>query len=66
MYLDEYSVLKTETTKLSGMKIKTQEYESDIETFKINFNDLQLRSGREVLENFATWHNRSVNRYIVL
>ena len=42
-YLDEYSALKLEATKLSGMEFKSKEYESDIETFKINFNTLQSK-----------------------
>ena len=42
-YLDEYSALKLEATKLSGMEFKSKEYESDIEKFKINFNTLQSK-----------------------
>ena len=40
---DEYSALKTQNTRLSGMEIKAQEYQSDIEAFKINFNELQSK-----------------------
>lgn len=42
-YLNEYAALKIEATELSGIKFKSQEYESDIEKFKINFNNLQSK-----------------------
>jgi len=40
-YLDEYSVLKTEVTKLAGIKTKVQDSESELEKLKNNFNVLQ-------------------------
>jgi len=40
-YLDEYSALKTEVTKLAGIKTKAQESEVEVEKFKNNFNTLQ-------------------------
>jgi len=40
-YLDEYSALKTEVTKLAGIKTKAQESEVEAEKFKNNFNTLQ-------------------------
>lgn len=40
-YIDEYSALKTEVTKLAGVKTKIQESESNSEKLKNNFNTLQ-------------------------
>jgi len=40
-YIDEYSALKTEVTKLAGIKTKAQESEVEAEKFKNNFNTLQ-------------------------
>lgn len=42
-YLDEYAALKIEATELSGIKLKSKEYQSDIEKFKINFDALQTK-----------------------
>jgi|TARA_R110000796_G_scaffold154631_1_gene271328 chromosome segregation ATPase len=42
-YLDEYAALKIEATELSGIKLKSKEYESDIEKFKINFDALESK-----------------------
>ena len=42
-YLDEYAALKIEATELSGIKLKSKEYQSDIEKFKNNFDALQTK-----------------------
>ena len=42
-YIDEYSILKDETAKLSGMKIQSQNFESDNKKLKLDFDNLQLK-----------------------
>jgi chromosome segregation ATPase len=42
-YINEYSTLKDETAKLSGMKIQSQNFESDNKKLKLDFDNLQLK-----------------------
>ena len=42
-YINEYSILKDETAKLSGMKIQSQNFESDNQKLILDFNKLQSK-----------------------